>query len=178
MSGNSAPPCPILSYVYQAPSSIFFFNVALRPLRLNGLLGTGSPGRPPQLSHSCWALTFLHLPKPLLALRLEFLWQLPPPPPPPPPTPFLTKHRFSSAAQTLVSLTPNLSFAIPRPARVGDVLGPKKPYGFYRDREWVGWGWGGWGWWVGGGGGGAGLGMKAQGPLLCSCYSRTLITPI
>ena len=31
-------------------------NVALRPQRPQGLIGTGSPGRPPQLSHSSWAL--------------------------------------------------------------------------------------------------------------------------
>ena len=32
------------------------FNGALRPQRLYGLLGTGSQGRPPQLSRSSWAL--------------------------------------------------------------------------------------------------------------------------
>ena len=31
-------------------------NVAVRPQRLYGLLGTGSPGQPPRLSHSSWAL--------------------------------------------------------------------------------------------------------------------------
>ena len=34
----------------------FKFSVALRPQRPYGLLGTGSPGRPPRLSHSTWAL--------------------------------------------------------------------------------------------------------------------------
>ena len=34
----------------------FFHNVALRPLRPYRLLGTGSPGRPPRLSHSSWAV--------------------------------------------------------------------------------------------------------------------------
>ena len=33
------------------------FTVALRPQRPCGLLGTGSPGRPPLLSHSSWVLT-------------------------------------------------------------------------------------------------------------------------
>ena len=37
------------------------FNVALRPQRPQGLLGTESPGRPPRLSHSSWALTRLLL---------------------------------------------------------------------------------------------------------------------
>ena len=32
------------------------FSVALRPQRLYGPLGTGSPGRPPRLLHSSWAL--------------------------------------------------------------------------------------------------------------------------
>ena len=32
------------------------FRVALRPQRPYGLLGTGSPGRPPRLSHGSWAL--------------------------------------------------------------------------------------------------------------------------
>ena len=32
------------------------FHDALRPERPYGLLGTGSPGRPPRLSHSSWAL--------------------------------------------------------------------------------------------------------------------------
>ena len=36
----------------------FKFNVALRPQRPLGLLGTGSPGRPPRLSHNSRALTF------------------------------------------------------------------------------------------------------------------------
>ena len=34
------------------------FSVALRPQRLYGLLGTGSPGRPPRLSRSSWVLPF------------------------------------------------------------------------------------------------------------------------
>ena len=34
----------------------FKFSVALRPQRSYGLLGTGSPGWPPPLSHSSWAL--------------------------------------------------------------------------------------------------------------------------
>ena len=34
------------------------FKVTLRPQRSYGLLGTGSPGRPPRLSHSYWALCF------------------------------------------------------------------------------------------------------------------------
>ena len=38
-------------------ASEFKFIVALRPQRLYGLLGTGSPGRPPRLSHSSWTLT-------------------------------------------------------------------------------------------------------------------------
>ena len=38
----------------------FKFNVALRLQRPYGLLGTGSPGRPPRLSHSSCALIFLH----------------------------------------------------------------------------------------------------------------------
>ena len=33
------------------------FNVALRLQKPQDVLGTGSPGRPPRLSHSCWALT-------------------------------------------------------------------------------------------------------------------------
>ena len=33
------------------------FNVTLRPQRQPGLLATGSPGRPPRLSHSSWPLT-------------------------------------------------------------------------------------------------------------------------
>ena len=37
-------------------SSPFFCNVALRPKRPNGLLWTGSPARPPRLSHSSQAL--------------------------------------------------------------------------------------------------------------------------
>ena len=37
-------------------NSLFFFSVALHPWRLYGLLGMGSPGRPPRLSHSSWAL--------------------------------------------------------------------------------------------------------------------------
>ena len=36
----------------------FFLHTALRLLKPRGLLGTGSPGRPPQLSHSFWALFF------------------------------------------------------------------------------------------------------------------------
>ena len=41
---------------------IFFFSVALHPQRPCGLLGTGSPGRPPRLSHSSWAsmLPYVH----------------------------------------------------------------------------------------------------------------------
>ena len=35
---------------------MFEFNVALRPQRPYGLLGAGSPGRPPRLSHSSCAL--------------------------------------------------------------------------------------------------------------------------
>ena len=35
------------------------FNVALRSQRPYGLLGTGSPGRPPRLSHSSWALIII-----------------------------------------------------------------------------------------------------------------------
>ena len=45
----------------QLPSSVSVvtheFNVALRPQRPYGLLGTGSQGQPPRLSHSSWALT-------------------------------------------------------------------------------------------------------------------------
>ena len=33
------------------------FRVALRLQKPSGLLGTGSPGRPPRLSHSSWALS-------------------------------------------------------------------------------------------------------------------------
>ena len=40
----------------QTPSWMKFkFNVALRPRRAYGVLGTGSPGRPPRLTHSSWA---------------------------------------------------------------------------------------------------------------------------
>ena len=35
---------------------IIKFSVVLRPQRPYGLLGTGSPGRPPRLPHSSWAL--------------------------------------------------------------------------------------------------------------------------
>ena len=34
----------------------FQFSVPFRPQKPSGLLGTGSPGRPPRLSHSSWAL--------------------------------------------------------------------------------------------------------------------------
>ena len=40
------------SSLTQLLSSEFEFNVALRPQRPQGLLGTGSPGRPPRLSHN------------------------------------------------------------------------------------------------------------------------------
>ena len=36
----------------------FKFNVALRPQSLCGLLGTGSPRRPPRLPHSSWVRSF------------------------------------------------------------------------------------------------------------------------
>ena len=42
-------------------SSMFMFNVALHPQRLYWLLGTGSPGHPPLLSCSSWALPELHV---------------------------------------------------------------------------------------------------------------------
>ena len=35
----------------------FHFGVALRPQKPSGLLGTGSPGLPPQLVHSSWTLS-------------------------------------------------------------------------------------------------------------------------
>ena len=38
---------------------MFNFRVALRPQKPYGLLATGSPGRPPRLSHSSWPLTGL-----------------------------------------------------------------------------------------------------------------------
>ena len=37
---------------HSALGRLWMFSVALRPQRLYGLLGTGSPGRPPPLSHS------------------------------------------------------------------------------------------------------------------------------
>ena len=39
----------------------FEFNVVFRLQRSCGLLGTGSPGQPPRLSHSSWALSLLKL---------------------------------------------------------------------------------------------------------------------
>ena len=51
------------------------FNVALRPQRLYGLLGMVSPGRPPRLSHSSWALRTLSLPF-SAALRPQRLYGL------------------------------------------------------------------------------------------------------
>ena len=47
-----------------------FFNVALRPQRPWGLLGTGNPGRPPRLSHGSWTLFFN------VALRPQRPWGL------------------------------------------------------------------------------------------------------
>ena len=38
---------------------MFKFSIAWHPQRPQWLLGTGSPGRPPRLAHSSWALTWL-----------------------------------------------------------------------------------------------------------------------
>ena len=48
--------CHITFRASSSSSSSSSSNVALRPQRPRGLLGTGSPGRPPRLSHSSWAL--------------------------------------------------------------------------------------------------------------------------
>ena len=47
------PPLTLLAPHTHLP---FRFNVALRPQKPSGLLGTGSQGRPPRPSHSSWAL--------------------------------------------------------------------------------------------------------------------------
>ena len=41
---------------FSSSRNSFKFSVALRPQRPQGLLGTWSPGRPPRISHSSWAL--------------------------------------------------------------------------------------------------------------------------
>ena len=61
-------PAPLNFYTVTACASEFI--VALRPSRPYGLLGTGSPGRPPRLSHSSWALFFS------IALRPQRLYWL------------------------------------------------------------------------------------------------------
>jgi len=43
--------------LYMYPRQTLKFNVVLRPQRPQGLLGTGSPGWLPQLSHSSWTLS-------------------------------------------------------------------------------------------------------------------------
>ena len=55
----------------QLLSSEFKFSAALRPQRPYGLLGTGSPGRPPRLSHSSSALTMRSSSMLLYAQRRE-----------------------------------------------------------------------------------------------------------
>ena len=40
------------AHLDEAVILVFEFSAALRPQRPYGLLGTGSPGRPPRLSHS------------------------------------------------------------------------------------------------------------------------------
>ena len=57
------------------------FSVALRPKRPYGLLGTGSPGRPPRLSHSSWALKQDSVQRPQFLKRGEPKRNRPPPPP-------------------------------------------------------------------------------------------------
>ena len=52
---------PLFCYSCVTPAFFFVWNsvrfsLALRPQKPSGLLGTGSPGRPPRLSHSTWAL--------------------------------------------------------------------------------------------------------------------------
>ena len=43
------------TYVVVGVDRFVQFSLALRPQRPSGWLGTGSPGRPPRLSHSSWA---------------------------------------------------------------------------------------------------------------------------
>ena len=43
---------------FHTAPELWSFSVALRPQKPSGLLGTGSPGGPPRLSHSSWALKF------------------------------------------------------------------------------------------------------------------------
>ena len=50
---------------------LFHFAAALHPRRPYGLLGTGSPGCPPLLSHSFWALLFFLLPLQMLLKSTE-----------------------------------------------------------------------------------------------------------
>ena len=54
--GRGAQDGHLNSHTVLRVSVKFKFNVAWRPQRLYELLWTGSPGRPPQLSHSSWAL--------------------------------------------------------------------------------------------------------------------------
>ena len=50
----------MLLYVQWHHVLMFKFHVALRPQKLQELLGMGNPGRPSRLSHSSWALLRLY----------------------------------------------------------------------------------------------------------------------
>ena len=62
--------CCFTSTENVTPAMTSRFNVALRPQRLYGMLGTGSPERPPRPSHSSWPLKAWRLHAPCLVLFL------------------------------------------------------------------------------------------------------------